>query len=140
MGLEVKQTLPPLPPLEPPQDTPLSSFHLVSPSVNMRLSKQHGPSFNGLFVGGLAASLFGVASAGYQSAVPSSPGGSGGSGSSGSCTFSISSTGGIACPAGQLADGQIRLNGSEPTAYFTISNGQITDSSGRGCIVTGEPP
>lgn len=53
------------------------------------------------------------------------------------CTFTISSSGGISCPAGQLSDGQIRLNGSEPTAEFSIAGGQITDSAGRGCIVTG---
>lgn len=58
------------------------------------------------------------------------------------CTFTITSSGGIACPAGELSDGQIRLNGTEATASFTILNGQITDSAGRGCIVTGmeSPP
>jgi hypothetical protein len=53
------------------------------------------------------------------------------------CTFTISSSGGLTCPAGQLSDGQIRLNGTEPTVYFTIKDGKITDAAGRGCIVTG---
>jgi hypothetical protein len=58
--------------------------------------------------------------------------------SSAPCSFTITSSGGIACPAGQLSDGQIRLNGSEPAAIFTIVNGQITDAERRGCIITGE--
>jgi hypothetical protein len=53
------------------------------------------------------------------------------------CQFTLGSSGDINCPAGQLPDGQIRLNGSEPTAAFSISDGQIWDSAGRGCIVTG---
>jgi LysM repeat protein len=52
------------------------------------------------------------------------------------CMFTIMSSGDISCPAGQLSDGQIRLNGSYPSAEFTIANSQITDSSGRGCIIT----
>ena len=54
------------------------------------------------------------------------------------CAFTLSSSGGIACPAGQLTDGQIRLNGSESIATFFIADGKITDSAGRGCIITGE--
>lgn len=54
------------------------------------------------------------------------------------CPFTISSTGSFSCPAGQLPDGQIRLNGTENTATFYISNGGITDSNGFGCIVTGQ--
>lgn len=54
------------------------------------------------------------------------------------CTFSLSASGGIECPAGQLDDGQIRLNGSYPTAEFTIRGDKIWDSAGRGCIVTGK--
>lgn len=53
------------------------------------------------------------------------------------CSFTITSSGGIACPAGELADGQIRLNGSEPTAQFYFSDGKITDSEGKGCLITG---
>lgn len=52
------------------------------------------------------------------------------------CTFSLSASGGIECPAGQLDDGQIRLNGSYPTAEFTIRGDKIWDSTGKGCIVT----
>ncbi|KAK7712232.1 hypothetical protein SLS63_012470 [Diaporthe eres] len=55
------------------------------------------------------------------------------------CTFSLSASGGIECPAGQLDDGQIRLNGSYPTAEFTIRGDKIWDSAGRGCIVTPAP-
>lgn len=55
-----------------------------------------------------------------------------------SCVFTITASGGIACPAGELEDGQIRLNGSYPAANFTLSNGGITDSTGKGCIVTGK--
>lgn len=55
-----------------------------------------------------------------------------------SCGFEISSTGTMPCPAGQLPDGQIRLNGSYPTSKFFIdANGGITDTNGFGCIVTG---
>lgn len=54
------------------------------------------------------------------------------------CPFDITSSGAFACPAGELSDGQIRLNGTEDTATFYIdSNGGITDSNGYGCIVTG---
>jgi hypothetical protein len=54
------------------------------------------------------------------------------------CSFTLSSSGSFACPAGQLPDGQIRLNGTEDSAAFYISDGGITDSKGFGCIVTGE--
>lgn len=54
------------------------------------------------------------------------------------CGFEITSSGSFACPAGQLPDGQIRLNGTEDTATFYIdANGGITDSNGFECIVTG---
>ncbi|KAH6842902.1 hypothetical protein B0I37DRAFT_436815 [Chaetomium sp. MPI-CAGE-AT-0009] len=56
------------------------------------------------------------------------------------CAFTLSSSGSFVCPAGQLEDGQIRLNGSYPTATFYLgADGGITDSDGYGCIVT-EPP
>ena len=55
------------------------------------------------------------------------------------CAFDITSSGSFACPAGELSDGQIRLNGTEDTATFYIDgNGGITDSNGFGCIVTGK--
>ena len=59
-----------------------------------------------------------------------------GGGTSQGCGFTISSSGSFACPAGQLPDGQIRLNGTEDTATFYFSNGGITNSKGFGCIVT----
>jgi hypothetical protein len=54
------------------------------------------------------------------------------------CPFTISSNGVFACPAGQLPDGQIRLNGNYSEATFYISDGSITDSEGKGCIITGK--
>lgn len=58
---------------------------------------------------------------------------------SGCCKFTLSSAGPFNCPAGQLSDGQIRLNGTEPTSTFCISpDGKITDQAGFGCIVTGK--
>lgn len=57
---------------------------------------------------------------------------------SGCCKFTITSSGAFACPAGQLPDGQIRLNGTYDTSTFCISpDGGITDQNGFGCIVTG---
>ena len=54
------------------------------------------------------------------------------------CGFDITSSGSLTCPAGQLPDGQIRLNGTEDTATFDIdANSGITDSNGFGCLVTG---
>ncbi|KAH8667085.1 hypothetical protein BX600DRAFT_540356 [Xylariales sp. PMI_506] len=56
------------------------------------------------------------------------------------CTFTFSSSGAFTCPAGQLVDGQIRLNGSYPTSTFSIDkDGGITDENGFGCIIT-DPP
>jgi len=55
------------------------------------------------------------------------------------CAFTISSMPPFSCPAGQLPDGQIRLNGTEDTATFYISDGAITDSMGFGCVVTAPP-
>ncbi|TVY15308.1 hypothetical protein LARI1_G006629 [Lachnellula arida] len=54
------------------------------------------------------------------------------------CTFSITSSGGQSGILGQLSDGQNRIGGSSPQGTYTISNGAITDSLGRGCIVTPE--
>src|ERR1700726_2755801 len=54
------------------------------------------------------------------------------------CSFTISSPE-FPHPAGELPDGQIRLNGTEGTATFYIdAHGGITDSNGFGCIVTGQ--
>jgi hypothetical protein len=54
------------------------------------------------------------------------------------CSFTMSSSGFSAGPAGQLPDGQIRFNGSEMTAIFFMDlHGGITDSHGFGCVVTG---
>lgn len=58
--------------------------------------------------------------------------------SGGPCNFTLSSTGLVAGPAGELPDGQIRLNGSYPKETYSITNGGITDSMGFGCIITGE--
>lgn len=56
------------------------------------------------------------------------------------CAFTLSSDGTLACPAGQLEDGQIRLNGSESTATFYLQDGGgFKDSDVFGCIVTEEP-
>ncbi|KAJ9157947.1 hypothetical protein NKR23_g192 [Pleurostoma richardsiae] len=61
-------------------------------------------------------------------------------GAEGCCKFSLSSSGPFACPAGQLDDGQIRLNGTYSTSIFCIDEqGKITDEHGFGCIVT-DPP
>ncbi|KAI0123661.1 hypothetical protein BJ170DRAFT_697469 [Xylariales sp. AK1849] len=61
-------------------------------------------------------------------------------GSSSRCGFTISSSGSFVCPAGQLADGQIRLNGSEAISTFYIdANGGITDVNGFGCTITDKP-
>ncbi|KAK0642880.1 hypothetical protein B0T16DRAFT_459086 [Cercophora newfieldiana] len=56
------------------------------------------------------------------------------------CQFTLSSTGSFDCPAGELEDGQIRLNGTYDTSTFCIDKeGGITNSRGFGCIVTEEP-
>ncbi|KAK4450978.1 hypothetical protein QBC34DRAFT_447939 [Podospora aff. communis PSN243] len=56
------------------------------------------------------------------------------------CKFTLSSTGEFDCPAGELLDGQIRLNGTYDTSTFCLdSQGGITNSRGFGCIVTDQP-
>jgi hypothetical protein len=56
----------------------------------------------------------------------------------GCCKFKITSGGAFVCPAGQLEDGQIRLNGTYATSTFCIgADGGFTDQNGFGCIVTG---
>jgi hypothetical protein len=63
----------------------------------------------------------------------------GGEHEGGCCKFSLSSPNLPGCPAGQLPDGQIRLNGSYPASTFCIDGGKIKDQNGYGCIVTGPP-
>ena len=57
------------------------------------------------------------------------------------CKFTLASKAPFPCDAGQLEDGQIRLNGSYPTTEFCLDqqSGGITDDSGLGCIVTEAP-
>lgn len=57
------------------------------------------------------------------------------------CPFTLTSVGNATYPAGELSDGQIRLNGVSNeinNATFYLSEGRITDSKRRGCIVTGQ--
>jgi hypothetical protein len=52
------------------------------------------------------------------------------------CCFHLTSDG---SPVGQLSDGQNRIGDSSlPEAQFCITGSSITDSSGRGCILTRE--
>ncbi|PYI03741.1 hypothetical protein BO78DRAFT_409650 [Aspergillus sclerotiicarbonarius CBS 121057] len=58
-------------------------------------------------------------------------------GRSDSCCFHLTASGGASGTVGQLGDGQNRIGGGLPETQFCIdSNGGITDSSGRGCVVT----
>ena len=60
-------------------------------------------------------------------------------GRSDSCCFHLTASGGASGSLGQLSDGQVRVgDNSLSAAQFCISNGAITDSEGRGCIVTCE--
>lgn len=52
------------------------------------------------------------------------------------CCFQITASGGVSGVMGQLDDGQNRLNGTYSPATYCYSNGGITDSNGRGCIIT----
>jgi hypothetical protein len=54
------------------------------------------------------------------------------------CCFQLNASGGESGTIGQLSDGQNRIGGGYAPATYCISNGEITDSSGRGCILT--PP
>lgn len=54
-----------------------------------------------------------------------------------SCCFTLTASGGTSGTVGQLNDGQNRIGGGLPPATFCITpGGTITDSSGRGCILT----
>jgi hypothetical protein len=53
-----------------------------------------------------------------------------------SCSFELTASGGASGTIGQLSDGQNRIGGGLSPATFTISNGGIIDSAGRGCILT----
>ncbi|KAK5128125.1 hypothetical protein LTR08_004178 [Meristemomyces frigidus] len=52
------------------------------------------------------------------------------------CCFSLTASGGQSGTLSQLSDGQNRIGASGSTASYCINNGAITDSSGRGCILT----
>ncbi|KAJ6095582.1 hypothetical protein N7486_006328 [Penicillium sp. IBT 16267x] len=57
-----------------------------------------------------------------------------------SCCFHLTASGGVSGSLGQLSDGQVRVgDDSLSAADFCInSSGAITDSEGRGCIITSE--
>ncbi|KAJ5201985.1 uncharacterized protein N7498_006648 [Penicillium cinerascens] len=57
-----------------------------------------------------------------------------------SCCFHLTASGGASGSVGQLSDGQNRIGDSSlsPAQYCINSSGGITDSHGRGCILT--PP
>lgn len=58
-------------------------------------------------------------------------------GRSDSCCFQLTASGGETGTLGQLTDGQVRLGDTTlSAAEFCISNSIITDSEGRGCVVT----
>lgn len=54
------------------------------------------------------------------------------------CCFKLTASGGASGDVGQLGDGQNRVGDSSlpPATYCIDSSGSITDSSGRGCILT----
>ncbi|KAK4495940.1 hypothetical protein PRZ48_013208 [Zasmidium cellare] len=54
------------------------------------------------------------------------------------CCFQITASGGQSGTVGQLSDGQNRIGGSNPAGTYCLNNGGLTDSQGRGCILT--PP
>ncbi|KAF7719648.1 Uncharacterized protein PECH_004146 [Penicillium ucsense] len=55
------------------------------------------------------------------------------------CCFHITTSGGASGELGQLGDGQVRVNDHTLSpSKFCLSNGVITDSEGRPCVVTGE--
>ena len=58
------------------------------------------------------------------------------------CCFGLTASGGVSGTVGQLSDGQNRIAQTSGLANqageYCLSNGIITDSNGRGCILT--PP
>ncbi|KAF4539344.1 GPI anchored cell wall protein [Lasiodiplodia theobromae] len=54
------------------------------------------------------------------------------------CCFQLTASGGASGSVGQLSDGQNRVGGGYQAATYCLNNGGITDSNGRGCILT--PP
>lgn len=62
-------------------------------------------------------------------------------GRSNSCCFHLTASGGVSGSIGQLNDGQARVgdNTLSPAQFcLESSNGTITDSNGRGCVITCE--
>lgn len=54
-----------------------------------------------------------------------------------SCCFHLTASGDASGSLGQLSDGQVRVgDNSLSAAKFCLSGGVITDSEGRGCVVT----
>jgi hypothetical protein len=52
------------------------------------------------------------------------------------CCFHLEASGSVQGTVGQLSDGQNRVGGGLPPAEYCIVEGGITDSGGRGCILT----
>jgi hypothetical protein len=61
-------------------------------------------------------------------------------GRSDSCCFHLTASGDVSGSVGQLSDGQNRIGDNSLSAadYCINSSGGITDSNGRGCIITCE--
>ncbi|KAJ5670068.1 uncharacterized protein N7477_005431 [Penicillium maclennaniae] len=60
-------------------------------------------------------------------------------GRSDSCCFKITASGGASGSLGQLGDGQVRVGDTTlSAATFCLEDTVITDSAGRGCVVTSE--
>ena len=58
-------------------------------------------------------------------------------GRSDSCCFHLTASGGASGSLGQLSDGQVRVGDTTlSAAQFCISDSVITDSEGRGCVIT----
>jgi hypothetical protein len=58
-------------------------------------------------------------------------------GRSDSCCFHLTASGDKSGSLGQLSDGQVRVGDDNlSAAKFCLSGGVITDSEGRGCVVT----
>jgi hypothetical protein len=60
-------------------------------------------------------------------------------GRSDSCCFQLTASGGASGSLGQLSDGQVRVGDTTLSAStFCLADSVITDSDGRGCVVTCE--